>query len=147
MISVITNYIIDRFQDDAMVHTIALSDTNIVDTKKENIYPLVNIRLLPKNDTNDAYGYGFRIHVLQQRDANRKVKPSKLMQETNFIDNMGDCESICNRFINYTRRVQDFYTIDASITLNPLTGYGGADLDGYTFDCNISMPNIGSCEL
>jgi hypothetical protein len=43
MFSKITNYIINRFQADELVNTISLSDINLIDTKKENIYPLVAI--------------------------------------------------------------------------------------------------------
>lgn len=149
MINAITLYIIERFKYDEMVNTISLNDRSIVDTKKENIYPLVAINFIDKVDTNDLYSYNFTIHVLQQRDSNRKLKPSKLMEDTNYIDNLADTESICNKFINYIRR----FEIDLPLNIENLSSirsvseYGGNNLDGFTFDISLSLPNTGYCGI
>ena len=146
MINAVTLYVIQRFESDDMVHTISLSENGIIDVKKENIYPLVNIDFLNKTDTNEAYSYLFRIHVLQQRDSNRKVKPSKLMSDTNYLDNLGDCESIINRFVNYVRRFElDLNATIELTTIQKISGYGGANLDGFTFEMTLSIPNTGYC--
>ena len=146
MINAVTLYVIQRFEADDMVHTISLCDNGIIDVKKENIYPLVNIDFLNKTDTNESYSYLFRIHVLQQRDSNRKVKPSKLMADTNYLDNLGDCESIINRFVNYVRRFElDLNATIELTTIQKISGYGGANLDGFTFEMTLSIPNTGYC--
>jgi len=146
-LSEVTNYIVNRFQQDEMVNTIALSDNDIIDTKKENIYPLVTISFNGGEVADDDLKkYDFTISVLQQRDTTRKVKPSKLMDETNWIDNMNECDSICTNFINYIRRMElDNINIDSLSILEPLNRFGGANLDGFRFDITLSIPNTGYC--
>ena len=147
MVSEITNYVINRFQLDEMVNTISLNDKGIVDTKKENIYPLVAIEVIEKETTDEFHLVGLRIKVLQQRDSNRQVKPSKLMEDTNYIDNLNDCDNIITNFLNYVRRFETKLNIniDALSILTPLSGYGGANLDGFDFEIVLSLPNSGYC--
>mgnify|MGYP003610391884 CR=1 FL=1 len=149
MFSKVTNYIINRFQQDEMVNTISLSAIDLIDTKKENIYPLVAISFNGSvvDEEQSLIIYDYTITVLQQRD-NRKVeKHSKLMEDENWIDNLNECESICVNFINYVKRMElDNINIDSvSIELTPLSGYGGANLDGYSFDVGFNIPNTGYC--
>ena len=149
MFSKVTNYIINRFQQDEMVNTISLSAIDLIDTKKENIYPLVAISFNGSvvDEEQSLIIYDYTITVLQQRD-NRKVeKHSKLMEDENWIDNLNECESICVNFINYVKRMElDNINIDSvSIELTPLSGYGGSNLDGYSFDVGFNIPNTGYC--
>jgi len=142
-------YIVNRFDQDELVNTIACSIDGIVDTKKENIYPLVTIQYngfdLIEDDTVANDDDTFTITVLQQRDANRKVKPSKLLTDINYFDNMTECKDIIKKFVNYVRRMElDNITI-ATTTALPLNNYGGADLDGFRFDITLSIPNTGYC--
>ena len=151
MFSKVTNYIINRFQQDEMVNTISLSAINLIDTKKENIYPLVAISFNEAvvDEEQSLIIYDYTITVLQQRD-NRKVeKHSKLMEDENWIDNLNECESICVNFINYIKRMElDNINIDSvSIELTPLSGYGGSNLDGYSFDVGFNIPNTGYCGI
>lgn len=147
MFSTVTNYIINRFQSDGMVNTISLSDKTIVDTKKENIYPLVSISFNEKDlSVDDTATYDYTITVLQQRDSRKVEKPSKLMSDENWIDNLNECDSICTNFINYIRRMElDNINIESLSVLEPLSGYGGADLDGFRFEITLSIPNTGYC--
>ena len=106
--SELINYIINRFKQDSLVNTISLSDKSLIDTKKENIYPIVSISFngISLNNAENTKNYDYTISVLQQRD-NRKVeKPSKLMADENWIDNLNECESICMNFINYVQRME-----------------------------------------
>ena len=151
MFSKVTNYIVNRFQQDEMVNTISLSAIDLIDTKKENIYPLVAISFNGSIVDEEQFltTYDYTITVLQQRD-NRKVeKPSKLMEDENWIDNLNECESICVNFINYVKRMElDNINIDSvSIELTPLSGYGGSNLDGYSFDVGFNIPNTGYCGI
>lgn len=151
MFSKVTNYIINRFQQDEMVNTISLSAIDLIDTKKENIYPLVAISFNEAvvDEEQSLIIYDYTITVLQQRD-NRKVeKHSKLMEDENWIDNLNECESICVNFINYVKRIElDNINIDSvSIELTPLSGYGGSNLDGYSFDVGFNIPNTGYCGI
>ena len=148
MFSKVTNYIVNRFQADTLVNTISLSDINLIDTKKENIYPLVAISFNEKDlSVDEVATYDYTITVLQQRD-NRKVeKLSKLMDDENWIDNLNECDSICTRFINHIRRMEidENINIESLSVLEPLSGYGGANLDGFRFEITLSIPNTGYC--
>lgn len=148
MFSTVTNYIVNRFQQDEMVHTISLSDINFIDIKKENIYPLVAISFNEKDlSVDETATYDYTITVLQQRD-NRKVdKPSKLMEDENWIDNLNECDSICTNFINYIRRMEidENINIESLSVLEPLSGYGGSNLDGFRFEITLAIPNNGYC--
>lgn len=151
MFSKVTNYIINRFQQDEMVNTISLSAIDLIDTKKENIYPLVAISFNGSVVDEEQYLiiYDYTITVLQQRDNRKAEKPSKLMEDENWIDNLNECESICVNFINYVKRMElDNINIDSvSIELTPLSGYGGSNLDGYSFDVGFNIPNTGYCGI
>jgi len=144
MISKITNYIVNQFQQDELVHTISLE---AIDVKKENIYPLVAIEFNAKTPNDDLLLYDYTIHILQQRDSNRKMKPSKLLEESNWIDNLNECDSIAMNFINYIRRLEIDTNVNISSVseLTPLSGFGGANLDGFVFDIVLSVPNTGYC--
>jgi len=147
MISKITNYIINRFQADEMVNTISLNPINLVDLAKENIYPLVSIKYNGVSTSEDLFLVDFTIYILQQRDAIKEVQPSKLMEDTNWIDNMNDTFDISTKFINYIQRME----IDENININtvskidPLSNFGGANLDGHKFDITFEYPNTGYC--
>ena len=148
MISTITDYIIDRFDQDVLVNTITLSPINLVDTKKENIYPIVSIVFNNKTLDDDLLLFDYTIHVLQQRDITRKVKSSKISSDINYLDNLNECDSIITEFINYIRRMDlDNYNVESLSTLEVLENYGGAGLDGFAFDLVISFPNIGYCPV
>jgi hypothetical protein len=148
MISTITDYIINRFDQDDLVNTITLSPINLVDTSKENIYPIVSIVFNNKTLDDDLLLFDYTIHVLQQRDVTRKVKSSKLSSEINWIDNLNECDSIVTEFVNYIRRMDlDNYNVESLSDLEVLQNYGGAGLDGFAFDIVISYPNIGFCPV
>jgi hypothetical protein len=147
MLSTVTNYIINRFKQDDLVNTIALRFDGLIDSKKENIYPLVDIFFNEKDLSVDEIAtYDFTITVLQQRDNRKVVKPSKLMEDENCIDNLNECDSICTNFINYIRRMElEPITIQSLSIIETVIGYGGANLDGFRFDVTIEIPNTGFC--
>jgi hypothetical protein len=148
MFSKVTNYIVNRFQADALVNTISLSAIDLIDTKKENIYPLVSIKFNEKDlSVDEVATYDYTVTVLQQRD-NRKVeKPSKLMDEDNYIDNMNECDSICTNFVNYIRRMEinENINVESISVFEELNGFGGANLDGFRFEITLAIPNTGYC--
>jgi hypothetical protein len=147
MINNILKYIKDKFKEDLLVNTITFSDELVVDTKKENIYPIVAINFLNRTQTEDRNLYNFRIFVLQQRDIKREMQPSKLMDETNFIDNLSECENIIDRFLNFVMKldVDSLINIENSPQLNMVANYGGNGLDGYQFDLTLSDKLYGYC--
>ena len=98
-----------------LVNTIVFKDNNVVDVEKENVYPLVSIVILPSppSETNlREYKLGFEVY--NQRDDRKVPTPSKLMLDTNFIDNIGICDSIANNFVLDFFKTHNDYDIGIS---------------------------------
>jgi len=147
-VSTTTNYIVNLFAADELVNTIALSASGIIDTKKESIYPLVTIEYngFEIDRDNALLKDDYTITILQQRDSRKAEQPSKLMEDTNYIDNLNECQSICVNFVNYIDRFElENINIDSLSISEPLSNYGGANLDGFRIDITFSVPNTGFC--
>ena len=149
MINAITNYIVALFQKDELVNTITFKDNEVVDIEKENVLPLVSIRFTNRSEDpdNELYVYNYKIGIYQQRDTRKVVQPSKLMEDTNWIDNLAECESIANNFVNYIERIEidENINIDSLSDLLPVSNYASSNLDGFSFDYGLSYPNTGYC--
>lgn len=93
-------HIVSVFEAMPLVKTIVFKDDDVLDVEKENIYPLVSIVLLPSPaPQTNAREYRIGFTILNQRDDLKIATPSKLMLDTNYIDNIGICDSIANDFI------------------------------------------------
>ena len=93
-----------------LVNTIVLKDDNVVDVEKENVYPLVNVRFVssPAPEA-DIRNYVLAFEVYNQRDDRKIATPSKLMSDTNYIDNIGIVDSIANNFVlNFLKTHNDY---------------------------------------
>lgn len=149
MLNKVYNYIIARFQDDDMVNTITFNDTFVVDTQKENIYPIVaiNLQSISEDTAQSLNLYTFRIYCLQKRDVQRIMTPSKLMEDTNLIDNLAETENILQRFNNYISRleIEENINVYEKSQLTPLYNYAGSGLDGFNITITLSYPNNGYC--
>jgi len=99
-LSNILNYTVSVFNSMPLVNTIVIKDDDVVDVEKENVYPLVSINLVPSPaPVSDLREYKLQIEVLNQRDDRKIATPSKLMSDTNYIDNVTICDTIANNFI------------------------------------------------
>jgi len=149
MLNKVQNYIIARLQEDEMVHTITFNDTFVVDTQKENIYPIVavNLQSIGEDIPNSLLLYNYRLVCLQKRDIQRIMTPSKLMDDTNLIDNLAETENILLNFTNYINRleIEENISIQTKGELTPLYNYAGAGLDGFQVNITFSYPNNGYC--
>lgn len=146
--SLIYNWIVDQFQSNELVNTISIVPTAVIDTNKENIYPLVNIDLIDIETESDYLTYNFNITVIQQRDIKPVKIDSKLMTNTNYIDNINETVSIANRFINVVEKQNNDSNIELQSLsrLKVLKEWGTGICDGVRFDISLSIPNIGlSC--
>ncbi len=146
--SLIYNWIVDQFQSNELVNTISIVPTAVIDTNKENIYPLVNIDLIDIETESDYLTYNFNITVIQQRDIKPIKIDSKLMTNTNYIDNINETVSIANRFINVVEKQNNDSNIELQSLsrLKVLKEWGTGICDGVRFDISLSIPNIGlSC--
>lgn len=99
-LSSLLNLVVDTFESMPLVHTRVLKDDDVVDVEKENVYPLAVIRLMKSPaPTVDLREYRLAFEIFNQRDDRKIPTPSKLMLDTNYIDNIGICDSIANNFI------------------------------------------------
>ena len=99
-VSQVLNHVVSIFDAMPLVNTIVFKDNDVIDVEKENVYPLVSIVLLPSPAPfPDMREYRLGIEVVNQRDDIKKATPSKLMSDTNYIDNIGICDSIANNFL------------------------------------------------
>lgn len=99
MSSKIINYVVSVLEANPLVNTISLRDDDVIDVEKSNVYPLVAMRLLTSTKFEDRVvtKIGFKIIIV--RDFIPKAQPSKLMTDTNYIDNIAICDSIGNDLI------------------------------------------------
>lgn len=144
--SLIYNWIVEQFQSNELVNTISIVPTAVIDTNKENIYPLVNIDLIDIETESDYLTYNFNITVIQQRDIKPIKIDSKLMTNTNYIDNINETVSIANRFINVVEKQNNDSNIELQSLsrLKVLKEWGTGICDGVRFDISLSIPNMGT---
>lgn len=146
--SLIYNWIVEQFQTNELVNTISIVPTAVIDTNKENIYPLVNVDLIDIETQTDYLIYNFTVVIIQQRDIKPIKLDSKLMTNTNYIDNINETVSIANRFINVIEKQNNDSNIELQSLsrLKVLKEWGTGICDGVRFDISLSIPNIGlSC--
>lgn len=138
------SFIVGTFQANPLVNTIAFRDDDVLDVEKENIYPLVNILLLPSpGPASDLREFRLAFAVLNQRDDTKTETPSKLLTDTNYIDNIGITDSIANDFIMEIMKDHnelDLDIVEGSISdFVPVKKYDERNcLDGVTFECTFS---------
>lgn len=111
-LSNILNYTVEVFDAMPLVNTIVIKDDDVVDVEKENIYPLVSINLINSPyQLDDIRTFKIQIEVFNQRDDRKIATPSKLMSDTNYIDNINVCDSIANNYINELRKTHNQFDI------------------------------------
>ena len=145
-VSKMYDFLIGLFQSNDLVNTISLVNTMDIDSNKENIYPLVNLDLRETETQDQAIVFSFRITILQQRDIKPIKIDSKLLSNTNYVDNLNETHSILNKVINYLVRQNNDYDIEIvqQGTNKVLKEFGLSSLDGVQLDIDLAIPNEGS---
>jgi len=140
-VSKLLNHIVSVFDANPLVHTIIFKDDDVVDVEKENVYPLVSMRILNSIKSSDLVTINIEFEILNQRDKLPIATPNKLMLDTNYIDNLNICDSIGNEFIlEITKSHND---LDINTEEYSIFEYVRKDerncLDGVKFDVTFSM--------
>jgi hypothetical protein len=145
-VSKIYDFLIGLFQADNLVNTISLVNTMDIDSNKENIYPLVNLDLKETETQDQAIIFTFRITIVQQRDIKPIKTDSKLLTNTNYVDNLNETHSILNKFINYLVRQHNSYDVEIvqQGSNKILKEWGLSNLDGVQVDIDLAITNEGS---
>ena len=102
-LTLLNNFVIGRFDNNPLVNTITEVKTSDIDMNKENIYPLVNLDLIDEDPLSDSLVFNYKITILQQRDIKPIKTNSKLLTNSNLLDNLNETNSIALDFINYLR--------------------------------------------
>jgi hypothetical protein len=143
-LSVLLNFIVGVFDADPLVNTIAFTDVDVIDVEKENIYPLVTLKLLPSPGPDQNFrAYALSVEVLNQRDDTKTPTPSKLLTDTNYVDNIGITDSIANNFIMQILKTHNEFDInideDSITDFVPVKKGERNALDGITFECTFTI--------
>ena len=147
-ISKLNKYIEDHFNSNNLVNTISVVPSLELDLNKENIYPLVNVDMINSSVEEQVIIIVFTITIIQQRDKRPTKTDSKLLADTNYLDNINETHSIAQRFINVLtmQNNDERIEIDSLSTLKILKDWRGGGVDGVQFTINLSIPNKGiSC--
>lgn len=147
-ITKVYDYVINLFDSNELVNTISIVPTIEMDNNKENIYPLVNADLTATAIEDNIIICDFEITIVQQRNTTNNKTDSKLLNDTNYLDNMNETHSITTRFINVVseQNNNDNIELDSITKLRPLKNWGRNSLDGFQFNVSLSIPNSGkSC--
>lgn len=144
-LSILNDYTIGLFQDNVLVNTISIVPSINIDANKENVYPLVNVDLTDSDIKDDAIIASYTITVINQREVKPIKTDSKLLNNTNYLDNVNETHSICAKFINHIRRLHNDNNImvETLSTLRPLKNWGAGGMDGFQFDVDLSINNKG----
>lgn len=141
--SKINDFIVELFDANDLVNTISIIPTGLIDLNKENIYPLVNVDMLSADVQNDVIVFDFRITIVSQRDIKPRKTDSKLLSDSNYLDNINETLSIAQRFINVLVRQNNEENIDiiSQSDIDILKNWRGGGLDGVQFTIELSIPN------
>tara|TARA_R110000744_G_scaffold121116_2_gene225530 strand:+ start:1108 stop:1560 length:453 start_codon:yes stop_codon:yes gene_type:complete len=141
--SKINKFIIEEFESNALVNTVSIVPTGLLDLNKENIYPLVNIDMRSADVQNDVIIFDFRFTIVQQRDIRPQKTDSKLLSDSNYLDNINETLSIAQKFINVLARQNNAENIEleSQSDIDILKEYRGSGLDGVQFVIGLSIPN------
>ena len=142
--SVLLNHIVSIYDAMPLVNTIVFKDDDVLDVEKENVYPLVSIQLLTSPAPfYEHREYSLRFEILNQRDDRKVATPSKLMSDTNYIDNVGICDSIGNDFLMEILKTHNDFDInivdDGVSEFEPIRKDERNCLDGVRFEVTFSM--------
>jgi hypothetical protein len=142
-ISELLNFIIERFQADSLVNTITMQSNYDLDSQKENLYLLVNINYKEADVQTDTIIAYFEITILQQREVQPVATDSKLMFDTNLIDNLNETMAVGNKFVKYLNLKNNLLNaeLDSITRFTTIKERPANNVDGYKFSCGISIPN------
>jgi len=111
--SKVTTFIVGIFDAMPLVNTISLRDDDVIDVEKENVYPLVTIRLISSPaPTQNLREFRYLFQITNQRDDTKISTPSKLLTDTNYIDNVNICDSIGNNFLMEIMKTHNDLNVD-----------------------------------
>lgn len=146
-VSLIIEYIINKFKEDSLVNTITMQSDYEFDAEKENIYCIVNLRLKEVDQQPDYIEAFFEITVAQKREEAPDVLDSKLQLDSNMIDNLNETFAVGNKFLQTFKLYNSFrIELGSQSRFKPFLKRPPKSLDGYKFDVSLTIPNkVSGC--
>ena len=145
-ISILHNFIIEKFRNNDLVNTISIVPTLMIDTNQFNIYPLVNVDLVQSEVTEKQVIVSFIITVVQQRDTIPNKTDNKLLSNTNYLNNIDETHSILQRFLNVLmlQNNNENIELETQNKIKILKEWNRNTLDGVQLNLDLSIPNKGT---
>lgn len=147
-ISKMNDFVLDLFSSNLLVNSISIVPTIGLDLNKENIYPLVNVDMTNTEIEDQVITVFYTMTIINQRDKRPVKVDSKLLEDSNYIDNINETHSIAQRFINFLERQNndEIIEIDTVSNLTILKEWRSGNCDGVQFTIQLTIPNRGeSC--
>ena len=147
-LQIIIDYVLSQFQANKLVNAITEYESDLIDTNKDTLYPLVNIEDLTVSVDEDQIVARFRISALCQLEIYQYTTDSKLKSDTNYFDVVNETFSICQTFINSFRQYNSSKIEMQTVSeLTPVKNKFINGLSGYEFDIELTIANMGtSCQ-
>ncbi len=127
-----------------LVNTVTKGDTDLIDTEKANIYPLVHISVETGNFTNgQTIIFNVSLECLQQRDLSKEIVDDKFWRQDNEVDNHNETLAILNDvWLKLFREwAEDYITASESPSFEKICFGRGNILDGWALDFELELPN------
>lgn len=140
----ITKYLVDNFQSNPLVNTVAFETTDKLDANKQNIYPLVNIDIIDSDIQDNVTVVNYTITILEAREYGNKLIDNKIFG-TNFVDNISECHLIASKVIKSFNTNTDIF-LDNNPKILFINEAFDKMLDGVQFDLTLSVTNETDCE-
>ena len=143
-LQLLNDFIIAEFDKNPIVNTITTLPSFEVDLNKETVFQLVNINLIDTNVDYNIVTANYEVIIVQQRNVAPKVTDSKLMNDSNLMDNINECHYTASKFINVLERTYSKNIDLAELgTIKILKDWSRNNLDGVRFNMSLSTPNLG----
>jgi hypothetical protein len=138
----LTNFIVKKFEEHPLIHTVVFGKINVRDIAKMNIFPLVHItpmNIIPGNQVTVA---NFEIAVVTNRNSVDQYNINKISND-NAIDNLNECFAILNTTIFDIKN--NYNDNDIEITSDnqaePVLFEEKNLLDGWVVEVTFEIPN------
>ncbi|MES2575670.1 MAG: hypothetical protein V4572_12045 [Bacteroidota bacterium] len=140
----VTKYIIDLFDSDNLVNTVAYGSLDDKYLGKNDVYPLVHITPTEASyEDNSFVKYTYEIAVVDIRYFGNNFSNKDEIFKDNLIDNLNTTDHIIRNFITTVRsgNTSDEIYLEMISTLSPVLFQDVHLLDGWFFTVEFVVPN------
>lgn len=138
-------YIKGLADNDVFVNQVTQGILDDSQLNKTNGYPLLHIDILDSTFASDSViRYNVKLTCLNERDTNKEILTDTFWKQDNEVDNFNETMAVLNRI--WLIMLKDFekhnITASESPSLEKLYLEYGKDVDGWSLDFDVDIPNI-----